>query len=155
MKVEIQVQGGTVTISVGGPSAPASPTGAITRQGFVGGDASTEPAKSGGGGIGYGYGTLVIGPIVVDCCGSQAADDKIGGDAATESAKSGGDASTETAKSGGDASTESPKSGGGGFSSGTVVIGPIVVSGRYGGASGGDSQSSDETVSKTIAVMPK
>jgi hypothetical protein len=155
MKVEIQVQGGTVTISVGGPSAPSSPTGAVTSQGFVGGDASIEPAKSGGGGIGYSYGTLVIGPIVVDCCGSQAADSKSGGDASIEPAKSGGDASIEPAKSGGDASIEPAKSGGAGLSSGTVVIGPVVFCGSYGGASSGDSQASDDTVSKTIAVMPK
>jgi hypothetical protein len=139
IRVDIQVDNGKVTISIGGQASTTSQAstnakdGQIVAQGTVGarregegGDAGDEDTGIGGGGPGSG--ALVIGPIVID--GSLAQRPKPQAGARKEG-------------EGGDAGDEDTGIGGGGPGSGCVVIGPIVVCGRgksgAGGTSGGST----------------
>jgi hypothetical protein len=123
--VDIQVQGGRVTITIGGQSASNANDGTVVGQGNVatpthdskkGGDGSTENPDPGGGGPGCG--AVVIGPIVVDGSAVQGAS---------------GQGSANAGRTGGDGSTENPDPGGGGPGNGVLVIGPIVIGGAQAG----------------------
>jgi len=130
MNIEIQVEGGKVTITVGGQAAtgsaadPTEHAGEITHHGTVlGGSSGTEPTSTGSGEPGSG--TVVIGPIVIDCGALQGSGGVVGGSSGTEPTNTGT----------------------GGPPSGMLVIGPIVVGGGYGGGGGSGAERPAQTVS--------
>jgi hypothetical protein len=138
IRVEIQVQDGKVTLSVGGQSytkaAENAAEDAVVQQAFVG--QAPDGGKKGGdpanedifGGGGAGSGPLVIGPVVI--CGSVAEN-------------SSGDSQ------GGDPANEDIFGGGSGAGSVPLVIGPIVICAR------GRSAAASTTTSQTISLKPK
>jgi hypothetical protein len=126
MTIDIQVQAGQVTITVGGQSASSAGADEIAAQANVGdagnggkkgGDGAAADPGTGGGGPNCG--ALVIGPIVVDGSVLQGAN---------------GQANANGGKKAGDGAAADPGTGGGGTCSGVVVIGPIVFGGQSKGA---------------------
>ena len=133
IRVDIQVQGGEVRITLGGQPSSKSATGAILAEGNVGDSAGTKGGDGavedpGPGGGGPGSDVVVIGPIVVD------------------RSVLGMPNSANAAGQGGDGAVEDPGPGGGGPGSGIVVIGPIVI--------GGQSRAAATAPSKAVAINP-
>jgi hypothetical protein len=130
--VDIRVQDGKVTITVGGhPSANAAGgqivaqgnVGAPAKLGKTGGDGAAEDPGPGSGGPGTGSasGVVVIGPIVVGGSMPQGAP---------------GNGNPNSGKQGGDGAAEDPGPGSGpptGSGFGALVIGPIVIGGGQSG----------------------
>jgi hypothetical protein len=116
--VDIQVEAGKVTITVGGQSSSNSNNlGTVVSQGNVGagkkgGEGAAENPGPGGGGPGSGV--LVIGPIVIVGSVLQSANVQ---------------ATPGAGETGGEGAAENPGPGGNPPGSGVVVIGPIVLCG--------------------------
>jgi hypothetical protein len=135
MTINVQVQGGTVTITVGGQPSTNSGNGTVVSQGNVGGaagnnktggDGATEDPGPGSGGPANGSSAMVIGPIVVSGSALQATN----GQSNANGTKTGGDGATED---------PGPGSGGPGNGSGAFVIGPIVIGGQAASAAAGNA----------------
>ncbi len=179
MTIEIQVQGGKVTISVGGQPAPDEAPGKVTSQGTVenktasqtaatavsaarakpdkGATPAEKPPKGGSGssdkaaigGSGPLSGVVVIGPIVIGC-----------GDLGNGSqSKSGGSGSSDKAAIGGSGSSDKAAIGGSGSSDKAAIGGAGPLSGTVvigpivvGGGYSGTSTTGDTTTT-TSAVF--
>src|SRR6185312_2523289 len=157
--VSFENRNGTLIISIGGvgsnPHGGSAGGSSTSGRGPRGGSAGDPPAHgSGNPGENRGSGLVVLGPIVIPCCGSGGTgqDGGSAGDPSTHGSKSGGSAGDPHTF--GSGSAGDPHTFGSGSNSmscgGPVVIGPIVL----GGCTCGGSSTGHSSGSKAISVDP-